>query len=277
MPVEVTDFFRGVVGGGLLVDGTAGAGGHMALLLQACPMARILGVERDPAAASALADRFRGEDRVTVRNASYTAIPAILSELGIESASGAFFDLGLSTLQLDDPSRGFSHSADGPLDMRFDQSSGRSAADLVNGLSRKDLADLIYRYGEEGRSRRIADSIVEARPLRSTMQLSAVVKGSVRGNPVKILSRVFQALRLAVNSELEHLEELLDGLPGWTARGAGVACITFHSLEDRMIKTFFRDSPDVRPSVPPWVTASPAEVSANSRARSARLRTGVRL
>jgi 16S rRNA (cytosine1402-N4)-methyltransferase len=277
MPAEVTEFFRGIVGGGLLVDGTAGAGGHMALLLQACPDARLLGVERDPAAASALAERFHGEDRVTVRNASYTAIPAIMSELGIEGASGAFFDLGLSTLQLDDPSRGFSHSADGPLDMRFDRSSGRSAADLVNGLSRKELADLIYRYGEEGRSRRIADAIVEARPLRSTLELAAVVRRSVRGNPLKILSRVFQALRLAVNSELEHLEKLLESLPGWTVCGAGVACITFHSLEDRMIKTFFRDSPDFRPSVPPWATASALEVSANSRARSARLRTGVRL
>jgi 16S rRNA (cytosine1402-N4)-methyltransferase len=277
MPSEVADFFRGIAGDGLLVDGTAGAGGHMALLLEVCPDARLLGVERDPAAAAALADRFRDEERVIVRNASYTAIPAIISGLGLGGASGALFDLGLSTLQLDDPARGFSHSSDGPLDMRFDRSSGRTAADLVNGLSRRDLADIIYRYGEEGRSRRIADAIVEARPMRSTTELAAVVKGAVRGNPVRILSRVFQALRIAVNSELEHLEKMLESLPGWTLSGAGLACISFHSLEDRLIKTFFRDSPDFRPCSPPWATASAAEVSANSRARSARLRTGVRL
>jgi 16S rRNA (cytosine1402-N4)-methyltransferase len=277
MPSEVSDFFRGIVGSGLLVDGTAGAGGHLALLLEACPDARLLGVERDHAAADALAERFRGEERVIVRNASYAAIPAITDGLGLGGASGALFDLGLSTLQLDDPSRGFSHSTEGPLDMRFDQSSGRTAADLVNGLSRRDLADIIYGYGEEGRSRRIADAIVEARPLRSTTELAAIVKGSVRGNPVKVLSRVFQALRIAVNAELEHLEKLLESLPCWTVSGAGVAFFTFHSLEDRMIKTFFRDSQDFRPSSPPWATASPAEISANSRARSARLRTGVRL
>jgi len=277
MPSEVADFFRSIAGDGLLVDGTAGAGGHMALLLDACPESRLLGVERDPVAAAALAERFKGEERVTVRNASYTEIPAIIGGLGLGGASGALFDLGLSTLQLDDPARGFSHSSDGPLDMRFDQSSATTAADLVNGLSRRDLADIIYRYGEEGRSRRIADAIVEARPLRSTTELAAVVSGSVRGNPVKVLSRVFQALRIAVNSELDHLETLLESLPGWTVSGAGLACITFHSLEDRLIKTFFRDSPDFRPSSPPWATATAEEISANSRARSARLRTGVRL
>jgi 16S rRNA (cytosine1402-N4)-methyltransferase len=277
MPSEVSGFFGSIAGEGLLVDGTAGAGGHMALLLDACPDSRLLGVERDPVAADALAERFKGEQRVTVRNASYTEIPALLSGLGLASASGALFDLGLSTPQLDDPSRGFSHSSDGPLDMRFDQSCERTAADLVNGLSRRDLADIIYRYGEEGRSRRIADAIVEARPLRSTTELAAVVKGSVRGNPIRILSRVFQALRIAVNSELEHLERLLESLPGWTVSGAGVAFITFHSLEDRLIKTFFRDSPEFRPSSPPWAIASDAEISANPRARSARLRTGVRL
>lgn len=273
---EVTAFFREIGGGGLLVDGTAGAGGHLAALLEACPEASFLGVDRDPGAAAALAERFHGEERVTVRHAGYTDIPGLVEELGFTGASGALFDFGFSSLQLDDPRRGFSHAAEGPLDMRFDRGSGRTAADLVNGLSRRDLADILFRFGEEGRSRRLADAIVEARPLRTTTELARVVRDSVRGNPVKILARVFQALRIAVNDELQLLGRLLEGLSGWTVSGAGVACITFHSLEDRQVKLFFRDSPDFEPSTPPWTTASPVEIRRNPRARSARLRTGVR-
>jgi len=277
MPAEVGGFFRETPSGGLIVDGTAGGGGHVEVLLEACPGVRILGIERDPDAAAALAGRFSQEGRVTVRNASYVSIPELLTELGAGPASGALFDLGLSSLQLDDASRGFAHSADGPLDMRYDRTTGATAADLVNRLSKKDLADLFYRYGEEGRSRRIADAVVEARPIRTTAQLAAAVGGSVRGNPVKILSRVFQALRIAVNSELDHLGRLLDGLGAWTETGARVAFLTFHSLEDRAVKTFLRESPDFGPTTPPWSVPGPAELRANPRSRSARLRTGVRL
>lgn len=276
MPGEVAEFFGGLAVTGVIVDGTAGGGGHMDILLRECPEVSLLGVDLDPAAAAALTEKYRGESRVTVRHGSYTSIPGMLRELGIGPVAGALFDLGLSSIQLDDPARGFAHSTDGPLDMRFDPTGGSTAGNLVNRLSRTELADLIYRYGEEGRSRRIASAIVDARPIYSTGQLADVVRRSVRGNPVKVLSRVFQALRIAVNSELSELEELLQGISEWTAAGAGVAVITFHSMEDRIVKLFFRDSPDFSPTDPPWITATASEVSSNPRSRSARLRTAVR-
>ncbi len=274
---SVISFFSGGRTEGLLVDGTAGAGGHMAALAEVFPKISLLGVDRDPVAISILRNRFSQNSAVTVRQASYTEIPVIMSEMGFTYASGALFDLGLSSVQLDDSSRGFSYRSDGPLDMRFDGSSGATADELLNKCSEREIADIIYNYGEEGRSRRIAKAIVRERPAHSTQELAEIIRGSVRGNPVKVLSRVFQALRIAVNRELEKLDILLENLHTWTESEARIAFITFHSLEDRKIKLLFRDSGYYSQFSPVWIVPDENERRENPRARSARLRMGIRL
>lgn len=278
MPVmagEVVEFFASVRPR-LVVDGTAGGGGHLVALAKAFPKASILAVDRDPAAADALAASWVSRKGLVIRSASYRSIPEILEETGLGKADAALFDLGLSSLQLDDPARGFSHSLDGPLDMRFDRRSGISACELVNGLPEAELADIFWKWGEERWSRRIARAVVSARPVESTLALASAVRGAVRGNPVKSVSRVFQALRIAVNGELNELEALLGGLAGWMAPGGRAAFITFHSLEDRIVKRFFMDSPAFTPCRPAWRAPTDAERVANPRARSAKLRMGVR-
>ncbi|MCK5065507.1 MAG: 16S rRNA (cytosine(1402)-N(4))-methyltransferase RsmH [Candidatus Fermentibacteraceae bacterium] len=274
---SVVSFFSGGITEGLLVDGTAGAGGHLAAIAEVLPKMSLLGVDRDPVAISILRSRFNQDSGITVRQASYTEIPAIMNEIGFTYASGALFDLGLSSIQLDDSSRGFSYRSDGPLDMRFNGSSGATADELLNRCSEREIADIIYNYGEEGRSRRIAKAIVRERPVHSTQELASIISGSVRGNPVKILSRVFQALRIAVNRELEQLDDLLENLHTWTESGARIAFITFHSLEDRKIKLLFRDSGYYSQFSPVWIVADENERRENPRARSARLRMGIRL
>ncbi len=277
MADEVVEFFAGELNEGLLVDGTAGAGGHLEMLSRVLPGVSFLAVDRDPGAVALLRSRFRDNPSVTVRHGSYTEIPEIISELGFGKASAALFDLGLSSIQLDDPLRGFSYRFDGPLDMRFDDSTGNTVADLLNGITEKEIADIIYRYGEEGRSRRIAKAIAGNRPVRTTLELAEIINSSIRRSSFKVLSRVFQALRIAVNGELDQLEMLIDNIDGWTSVGARIAFITFHSIEDRMIKILFRDTPGYRQHSPRWVVPGEDEVRRNSRARSARLRMGIRI
>lgn len=276
MANEVVDFFYEGKTDGLLVDGTAGGGGHLAELTRRMPNSRFLAVDRDPSAVSGLKERFASRTSVTVRRGSYVRIPEILEKEDMGMASGALFDLGLSSLQLDDPQRGFSYRTDGPLDMRFDGSGELMAEDLVNRTGEKELADIIYRYGQEGRSRRIARAITEARPLKTTRELADAVAGAVRGRGVKVLSRVFQALRIAVNRELENLDTLLSELHTWTEPGARIAFITFHSLEDRRIKLLFRDDGRFSQHSPKWLVPGEEELKMNSRARPARLRMGIR-
>ncbi len=276
MPREVTDFLAPAAGAGPVVDGTAGAGGHAAALLDARPDARLILLDRDPDAVILLRDRFSKSPQVTVLHAAYDRLPELASGAAPEGAAGGLFDLGLSSLQLDSAGRGFSHRLDGPLDMRFDGTAGETASDLLNRLGERELADLIYELGEERGSRRIARSIVAARPLSSTGELARAIRRAARGNPVKVLSRVFQALRIAVNDELGHLERLLSGMHLWTAPGARVAFITFHSLEDRLVKRHFIDSPHFRPAEPFWVVPSEEERRENRRSGPARLRMGLR-
>ncbi len=273
MAAEVGDFFAGA-GPSLIVDGTAGGGGHTAVLAGRFPDARILAVDRDPSSISSLPAMREG---VTAAAGSYADIPGILNELGLGHADAALFDLGLSSIQLDDPARGFSHRLDGPLDMRFDVRSGLpTAAEVLAAMSEREVADMIFTLGEEGRSRPIARCISAARPVETTGDLARAVRRAVRGNPVKVLSRVFQALRIQVNDELGELRRLLEGLPSWMSHGGRAAFITFHSIEDRLVKRFFADSPDFSATDPPWMVPGAAETRANPRARSARLRTGVR-
>ncbi len=275
MPSEIVDYLCASPSA-LVVDGTSGGGGHTDLLAKALPDSRVLAVERDPTSSDELTAKFNGTN-VLVFNSSYTEIPKIIEENDMPKAGAALFDLGLSSIQLDTPERGFSHRTTGPLDMRYNRNSGKPASQLLRSMTEKQIADAIYRYGEEGRSRAVARAIKQNRRLATTDDLADSVRSVVKGNPVKPLARVFQAIRILVNGELDHLEKLLSEMHLWTSSGCRVAILTFHSLEDRMIKLHFRDSEYFTQFDPPWMLPGAAEKRTNSRARSARLRLGIRV
>ncbi len=285
--------------GGRYIDGTIGAGGHAAGVLEAsAPDGLLLGLDRDPEALRTAAGRLEPfQGRVFLRHASFAEMGRHAADLGWGRVDGVLLDLGLSSLQLDEPTRGFAFSHDGPLDMRFDPSQPGTAADLVNELSEAELADLLYRFGEERQSRRIARAIVRARPLRTTQELARVVARAVGGRKGRRhpATRTFQALRIAVNEELMALERGLEQAVALLAPGGRIAVISFHSLEDRIVKEVFRREardclcPPRQPQCTcrhqarlKLVTRKPlrpteAEVQANPRARSARLRVAERL
>jgi 16S rRNA (cytosine1402-N4)-methyltransferase len=288
--------------GGLYIDGTVGAGGHAAGILESSsPGGRLLGLDLDPEAlvhARRRLSRF-GERAVLVR-ASYTTLSEQAAILGWQAVDGILLDLGLSSMQVDAVERGFSFQGDAPLDMRFDPDGPVTAADLVNNLDEKSLANLIYRYGEERRSRKIARAIVLTRPLTTTRQLAEVVQRAVGSRPgsrksIDPATLTFQALRIAVNRELEAIEQVLPQAIEILKPGGRLAVISFHSLEDRLVKQFFRrESQDcICPPQQPVCTChhkalvkelnrrpirpSSAEVEHNPRSRSARLRTAEKL
>jgi 16S rRNA (cytosine1402-N4)-methyltransferase len=268
--------------GGLYVDCTAGAGGHSRLLLQA-GATRLLALDRDPdALAIARTSLAEWEDRAELVHADYRDLPAVLDERGITGMDGALADLGVSSMQLDSADRGFTFRRDEPLDMRMDRTQGPTAAELLRDVDERVLADTIFQYGEERFSRRIARAIVTSRaeaPLETTGQLARVVRGAVprRGHQrIDPATRPFQALRIWVNRELEGLDAFLTAAAGRLLTGARLAVISFHSLEDRIVKHVFRALERAeaalrivtkRPLVP-----AEAEVDANPRARSAKLR-----
>jgi 16S rRNA (cytosine1402-N4)-methyltransferase len=285
--------------GGRYVDATLGAGGHAAGILQAsAPDGRLLGLDVDPQALRLARERlFPFGERAVLRQASYVQLGMVLDALGWERVDGVLLDLGVSSMQVDTPARGFSFRSDAPLDMRFDPRGPQTAADLVNALSEADLADLIYRYGEDPAARRIARAIVAARPLQTTGQLAEViarVKRSRRGAPHPA-TQTFQALRIAVNGELDAIETVLPIALGRLAPGGRLAVISFHSLEDRIVKRFFqRESRDclcpprqpvctcghraqLKIVAPKLVRPTPDELAQNPRARSARLRIAEKL
>ena len=283
---------------GQYVDGTLGAGGHARGILEACaPDGRLLGLDVDPQALALARETLApyGE-RARLIQASYDSLTEILSEIGWDQVDGILLDLGLSSMQLDTPERGFSFQQDAPLDMRFDPASPTTAADLVNSLPQDELADLIYRYGEERTSRRIAQAIVKARPLRTTRQLASVIESvSPRRGRVHPATQTFQALRIAVNEELERVENVLPQAVAALRSGGRLAIISFHSLEDRIVKEYFRS--ESRDLVnPPYeriyevekratlkeinrkvIIPGEAEIVANPRARSAKLRIAEKL
>jgi 16S rRNA (cytosine1402-N4)-methyltransferase len=272
--------------GSILVDGTVGAGGHAAALAQRVgPTGRIIGLDRDPAML-ALAQAATAGLPVTLVHTPYRAVRTVLEELGVSSVQGMLLDLGLSSDQLAWTHRGFSFNAEGPLDMRFDpesESSGPTAAELVNTLSAQDLAQMFFVYGEERFSRRIARRIVETRrtaPIQTTRQLAELVRQSVPGRfrhgPIDPATRVFQALRIMVNDELGLLDATLSELPEVLAPGGRAAIISFHSLEDRRVKWAFRNDPRLIVLTKKPVTAAAQEVAVNPRARSAKLRVAER-
>lgn len=285
--------------GARLIDGTLGAGGHAAAWLAAtAPDGRVLGFDRDPGALALAGEHLADAgERATLVHASYERMGEDAAVQGFEPADAILLDLGFSSLQIDDPTRGFAFRLDGPLDMRFDSRQPTTAADLVNGLPVDELADLIYAYGEERHSRRIARAIVEARPIEGTAALAEIVKRATPRSSERIhpATRTFQALRIAVNDELGTLERTLPQAVSLLRPGGRLAVISFHSLEDRIVKNFMRDEARdciCPPEIPVCVcdhhaslrivtrrplTAGPDEIKDNPRARSAKLRIAERI
>ena len=288
---------------GVIVDGTIGMGGHTEQLLEAHETIEVIGIDRDEEALKIAKERltpFAG--RVRFVHGNYRDCVEVLGTLGVEKIDGFLLDLGLSSLQLDRPERGFSFRTSGPLDMRMDQTRGINAADLVNGASVEELSDVISRYGEERFARRVAGAIVAARAkgaIETTDRLARIVYDAIprKFHPPRIhpATRTFQALRIAVNDELDNLEKGLEAGFSVLSAGGVMAVISFHSLEDRMVKGFFRYKalscvcpPDLpvcmcdkkvemevltkKPILP-----SDEEISINPRARSAKLRAARKL
>lgn len=288
-------------GPGVLVDATVGLGGHAAALLAAAPDLRLIGLDRDPEAIEHAGRRLQqfGERVLLVRR-EFGDLPAVLAELSSPKPAAILADLGVSSLQLDTPKRGFSFQHDAPLDMRM-SGRGRSAADLVNEAPEEELVRVLRDYGEERRARRLARTIVEARarrPIRTTRELARLAAGAVgrsRGERIHPATRTFQALRIAVNDELGQLERFLEPAVRALRPGGRIAVLAFHSLEDRIVKHTFRRLAGscVCPPAVPVCVCNPQrlievltrraerpgadEVAANPRSRSVRLRVAQRL
>jgi 16S rRNA (cytosine1402-N4)-methyltransferase len=285
MSAEVLQFLR-PDRGGVFVDCTVGLGGHARALLEA-GATRLLGLDRDPAAlARAEATLAPWASRVELIHADYREIADVLDARRIANVDGALADLGVSSLQFDEAGRGFSFQRDEPLDMRMDQSTGETAAQLVARATERELADAIFQYGEERFSRRIARAVVRARedaPVDTTGRLAAIVRRAIprRGfTRIDPSTRTFQALRIWVNRELEALDRFIATIAGRLRVGARLAIITFHSLEDRIVKHTFR-ALERETSLATVLTKKPIvptgeEIATNPRARSAKLRVAER-
>jgi 16S rRNA (cytosine1402-N4)-methyltransferase len=269
--------------GGIFVDCTVGLGGHAGALL-AAGAERLIGIDRDDAAlAHARAARVEFADRVELVHADYRELPRVLDERSVAEVNGILADLGVSSMQLESEGRGFSFRRDEPLDMRMDRSRGETAAELLARVDETELADVIYRFGEERHSRRIARALVRARetqPLRTTGEVAEIVrraarvKGYARIDPA---TRTFQALRIWVNRELDGLDTFLGDSVARLQPGGRLAVIAFHSLEDRIVKHTFRGLEQARVLTKRPVVAGDDEVARNPRARSAKLRAVERM
>jgi 16S rRNA (cytosine1402-N4)-methyltransferase len=294
---EVLDGLQ-VKAGGHYIDATLGAGGHAAGILQAsAPDGQLLGLDADPDAVAHAREKLQAfSERAVLWVGNFRYLGNVARALGFLQADGILMDLGLSSRQLEDAARGFSFAHEGPLDMRMDPSKGQSAADLVNTLPAEELAELLWRYGEERHSRRIARAIVDARPVTRTDQLAELIARTVgRREKIHPATRAFQALRIAVNEELAALEEGLAQACDLLQPGGRLAVISFHSLEDRLVKQFCRREAAYclcPPEVPVCscghqptlveitrkpIRPSEAEVARNPRSRSAKLRVAERL
>ena len=281
--------------GAVFVDATVGLGGHSAAVLESIPTCRLVGLDRDTAALAIARERLAAwADRVTLVHAVYDAMPEVLADLGIASVQGILFDLGVSSMQLDEAERGFAYAVDAPLDMRMDATSGLTAADVLNDYSVDDLTRILREYGEERYARRIAERIVAERPWTTSARLVEVVRESIPmkvqrtspGNPAK---RTFQALRIEVNDELGVLERAIPAALDCLAVGGRMVVMSYQSLEDKIVKQVFsagattsapRDLPVVPDSMKPWLRlitrgaekASEDEISMNPRSQSVRVR-----
>lgn len=281
MAVEIIEWLRPQPGQ-ILVDGTLGGGGHARLLAERVGAeGRVLGLDRDPAAIAAFSES--ADARIEPIHANYADLDQILAARQIPAIDGFLLDLGLSSDQLADPMRGFSFDSSGSLDQRFDPTTGEPAWRLLEQMDERGLADLIFQYGEERFSRRIARRIVQTRrqqPIRTAAQLAALVRNCVprsRGHRIDPATRTFQALRIAVNRELQALQETLNKLPELLSPGARCAIISFHSLEDRLVKRAFRENPLLENLTRKPVRPGEIEWAANPRSRSAKLRVAERI
>jgi 16S rRNA (cytosine1402-N4)-methyltransferase len=276
------------------VDGTLGAGGHAwGILKESSPDGLLLGLDVDPQALALAKERLAEFGaRATLFQASHTTLRQQLDQVEWSLVDGIVLDLGASSMQFDTPDRGFSFLQDGPLDMRFDPNNPMTAADLVNTWDERSLADILFTYGEERRSRQVAKAICLARPFKSTRQLAQLVEqvvGRTPGSKLHPATRTFQALRIAVNQELVAIEKTIPQAVDALAPGGRLAVITFHSLEDRIVKNMFRSysqdlrdethpmAPVLRPAVTRLVQRKPIlpteeEIEQNPRSRSAKLR-----
>lgn len=280
---------------GIYIDGTAGGGGHSAEILSRLTSGRLYSIDQDPDAIATVTERFKDDDRSTILQGNFGDMKALLNDVGVYAVDGVLLDIGVSSHQLDDGSRGFSYHEDAPLDMRMSQS-GETAADLVNTLDVGELSRIISLYGEEKYAFSIAKGIVRAReikPIETTLELAEIVKENVPqkvrrdGHPAR---KTFQALRIAVNHELDVLESGLQGAFELLSQGGRLSVITFHSLEDRIVKQFMRDKaqgctcpkdfpvcvcgnkPKVKIITRKPILPSDEELERNPRARSAKLR-----
>jgi 16S rRNA (cytosine1402-N4)-methyltransferase len=287
--------------GAILVDATLGLGGHSAALLERLPALRLVGLDRDAQALELAGRRLEPyANRITIVHAVYDQLPQVLAELGLPRVDGILFDLGVSSLQLDRADRGFAYAQDAPLDMRMDQGEGPTAADVLNSYSVSELARVLQEYGEERFARRIAAAVVRARetePVTSSAKLVELVRAAIPaatrrtgGHPAK---RTFQALRIEVNGELAALERVLPAALAALSVGGRIVVLTYHSLEDRIVKRVLAagastDVPPDLPVVPPGhdpqlrllargEQPTDEEVAANPRAASARLRAAERV
>jgi len=273
--------FLAPVDGGIYIDGTLGLGGHAERILQSCgPSGRVIGFEWDASALELASKRLAPfAERFKALHRNYSEIAAGLAEMDIHKVDGLLLDLGVSSLQFDSRERGFSFQTDGPLDMRMDKRMQLSAENIINEYSRDDLADIFYYYGEERQARRIAAHIVEERlknRITTTSQLARIVATAVpkKYQPKKIhaATKVFQALRIAVNKELDNLSIFLDSITQVLKPGGRVCIISFHSLEDRLVKWKLKETPGLHILTKKPVIPGAAEVKMNPRARSAKLR-----
>jgi 16S rRNA (cytosine1402-N4)-methyltransferase len=287
LPAEVLQLLAPAPGQ-VIVDATIGAGGHARLIAERlAPAGRLIGLDQDSAMLDLARPRLAGLG-VTLVHASFAELPRVLRDLGVGPVNGVLADVGICSDQLDDPVRGFSFSTSGPLDMRMNPDEGETARDLLLRLNERDLADIFWQYGEERFSRRIARRIVETRrrqPLDTTAQLAELVRRCVprpkrkpgQRAPIDPATRVFQALRIAVNDELRALERLLEALPRCLVPGGRAALISFHSLEDRRVKQAFRNREIWEELTRKPLVATDEETANNPRARSAKLRAARRI
>ena len=270
--------------GGTYVDATVGLGGHAVEIAARLTSGRLIGLDRDAAALEIARERLKAyQGRVVLVQADFSRIDEVVREMHLPLLQGILADLGVSSLQLDTAERGFSFRLAGPLDMRMDSRMALTAADIVNETAEAELADLLYRFGEERDSRRIARAIVRARPMRSTEHLATVVAGARTSRGRQKLhpaTKTFLALRIAVNRELEELGQFLDRAPATLAPGGRCVVLSYHSLEDRMVKQGFRRLSGqgvVSVLTRKVIRPTEREIAANPRARSAKMRVAEKL
>jgi 16S rRNA (cytosine1402-N4)-methyltransferase len=290
---------------GVYVDATVGAGGHARAILERLTTGQLIALDQDPAAVELARQNLREyADRLTLVHANFSELHWLLGRLAIRAVDGILADLGMSQMQIDTAERGFSWQAEGPLDMRMNPHQRLTAAEIVNRTGERELANLIYQYGEERRSQRIARAIVRARPFRNTRELAECIAACLGGGrdssryaakrqregsgaaartiklPIHPATRTFQALRIAVNHELDHLASFLRAVPDCLSDGGRVVVISFHSLEDRIVKRQFQEwqrQGRMRVLTRHIVRPTADEVRRNRRSRSARLRAAERL